>query len=224
MPEKVYKSPYPTFPLVEKSVVSFLFNDDRFKSAGDEVAFIDAETEKSLTRNDVKRLSFEFAYGARNVLHKLGGPKLKRGSTILIFSPNSIAYPIMLWGGMAAGFKCTLANSGYTPPELAHQWHDSKADALFVHPALIPIVLDMFKLLKINEKQAKKKIIIASFGLSGKLPEGFVTVDQLLGKGALKHEEKFDGRLAHETALICYSSGTTGKPKGVEVRACPPLF
>jgi len=38
----------------------------------------------------------------------------------------------------------------------------------------------------------------------------------LLCKGKLDQEEMFEGSKANETVYICYSSGTTGKPKGVE--------
>lgn len=48
------------------------------------------------------------------------------------------------------------------------------------------------------------------------------TLSDFIGKGKLEDEEKFDGEKAHETAYLCYSSGTTGKPKGVEV--CPILI
>lgn len=216
MSEKIYTSPYPSVPLVNTSIYTFLFSNNQHTSAGDEAAFIDADTEKSVSRNDIRRLTLEFAWGARNQLAKLGGPKLSRGSTVMIFSPNSIAYPILLFAGLAAGFKCTLANSGYTPPELAHQYHDSMAEVVFVHPALLPTVMDMFAFLKVGSEEAKKKIVIASFGLSGKIPPGFATMEDLLGKGTLAAEERFDGADSNETALICYSSGTTGKPKGVE--------
>jgi 4-coumarate--CoA ligase len=217
MPEKIYTSPYPSVPLVRTSIYSFLFSNNQHRSAGNEAAYIDAGTGKMISRMEAKRLTLELAWGARNQLAKLEGPILRRGSTVLIFSPNSIAYPILLFGGIAAGFKCTLANSGYTPRELAHQYRDSGAEALFVHPALVPTVLDMFALLKVSPEEAKKKIVIASYGLSGNVGSGFVTMEDLLGKGALDEEERFDGELADETALICYSSGTTGNPKGVEV-------
>jgi 4-coumarate--CoA ligase len=217
MPEKIYTSPYPTVPLVSTSIYSFLFSNNQHRSAGNEAAYIDADTGKSLSRNETKRLTLEFAWGAQNQLTKLGGPRLGRGSTVLIFSPNSIAYPILLFGGLAAGFKCTLANSGYTHTELAYQYRDSGAEAVFVHPALVSTVMDMFAHLKVSLEEAKKRIIISSYGLSGKAGSGFVTTEELLGKGTLDEEERFDGKLSDETALICYSSGTTGNPKGVEV-------
>jgi 4-coumarate--CoA ligase len=48
--------------------------------------------------------------------------------------------------------------------------------------------------------------------------ESFVQFDSLLRGGKLQEEEKFDGDLADETVYLCYSSGTTGLSKGVEVR------
>lgn len=75
----------------------------------------------------------------------------------------------------------------------------------------------MFKLAGVDEREARKRIVIADYGLKAKAPKGFLSMGNLLGKGALVEEEKFDGILSHETTLLCYSSGTTGKPKGVEV-------
>lgn len=45
---------------------------------------------------------------------------------------------------------------------------------------------------------------------------GFIHMDDLLGKGTLGAAERFDGPLSNETVFLCYSSGTTGRPKGVE--------
>ena len=47
--------------------------------------------------------------------------------------------------------------------------------------------------------------------------ESFVQFDSLLKCGKLEAEERFDGELADETVYLCYSSGTTGLGKGVEV-------
>ena len=159
----------------------------------------------------------------------LGSFMLDRGS------PNTVAYPILLFGAFAAGLKATLANAAYTPPELAYQYQDrwvnrvsrglyafteeflSGASIVITYPALLPVVLKMFESLGIDAKQARQRIVIAGWGLSDKGPKGFIQMEDLLGTGSLEKEERFDGPLAHETTLLCYSSGTTGKPKGVEV-------
>lgn len=48
--------------------------------------------------------------------------------------------------------------------------------------------------------------------------ESYTQLDSLLCRGKLAQEEKFDGDASNETMYICYSSGTTGLSKGVEVR------
>jgi 4-coumarate--CoA ligase len=218
MPPHIYESNVPPVTLARSSLWTFLFANDRFPQKPNYPAFIDPDTNLTLTRGDLNRGTLQLAWGARHRLSKLGGPKLKRGSTIMIFSPNSIAWPILLFGNIAAGFRCTLANTGYTPSEVLHQWRDSRADLVYVHPDLLPVVVDMFALAKITPTAARKKIVIASFAYQKPLPPGYITMDQLMGQESLEQEERFDGPLADETALLCYSSGTTGKPKGVEVR------
>lgn len=213
---KIYKSQFPSIDLVERSIYTHILPEaDPYPLSTP--AFIDAESGSIITRADLRRLSLELAWGLRNELVSFGGPKLVRGDTVLVFSPNSLAYPVLVLGSFAAGLKATLANSSYTPPELAHQFVDSEAKLIFVHPSLVNVVVKMFELLKLDQETAKRKIVVADWGLSDKGPTGFLQVDQLLGKGKLKSEEKFEKNEANQTVMLCYSSGTTGKPKGVEV-------
>lgn len=77
----------------------------------------------------------------------------------------------------------------------------------------------MFESLKIDAKEAQKRIVIIGYNHEDKGPAGFLQLEELLGKGSIDSEERFDGADANATALLCYSSGTTGKPKGVEVHS-----
>nr|WBR81425.1 4-coumaroyl-CoA ligase [Sanghuangporus baumii] len=216
MSHKIYKSILPPVEIPDVSVYSYLFPKiDKYPESSP--AFIDPDTGVTLTRGDLRAKTRELAYGLRNTLHtKFGGPKLARSDVVLVFSPNTVAYPILLFGAYAAGLKATLANAAYTPPELAHQYQDSGASLVITYPALLPVVLKMFEHLKIDAKQARQRIVIAGWGLKDKGPKGFIQMEDLLGTGRLENEERFDGPLANETTLLCYSSGTTGKPKGVE--------
>ncbi|KLO18616.1 AMP binding protein [Schizopora paradoxa] len=212
---RIHTSHFEPMHVPEVSLFTHLFPDvDPFP--GDTPAFIDADTGRTVTRQQLREGSMQLGWSMRNNLVKLGGVPLKKGDTVMIFSPNSIAYPIALHGSIAAGLRVTLANSSYTPPELAHQYHDSTAKVIFVHPALLDTVMAMYKHIKVGIKEAKKRIIVMDFGLEEKAPKGLMKMTQLFGKGQLVQEERFDGEHSNETVLLCYSSGTTGKPKGVE--------
>ena len=213
---KIYKSSFPSIHIPDCSIYTHVFGTtDNFPA--NTPAFVDAATGTTISRADLRRLTLELGWGLRNELSKRGGPALTRGDTIMVFSPNSIAYPVLLFGSIAAGLRCTLANSAYTPMELLHQYKDSGARVIFSHPALIPVVVEMLKLAKVDVKEAQSRIVVVDWLSDVKAPKGLSRLDDLLGKGILTQEEKFDGPLSDETVLLCYSSGTTGKPKGVEV-------
>ncbi|EEB94602.1 hypothetical protein MPER_06556, partial [Moniliophthora perniciosa FA553] len=95
-------------------------------------------------------------------------------------------------------------------------------------PDCLTVVRDMFKALQIPQAESDKRIIVIPDGLAwaGGPPSprreatGLLGMEELLTRGTLTTEAKFDGKDAQETSFLCYSSvassGTTGKPKGVE--------
>ena len=163
---KVYTSPFPPVPLVHESVFTNLFCTRFNDYSPDAAAFVDAASGLTITRSQTRNLALSFAYGLRHAFGKLGGVHLARGDVIMVLSPNSIAWPVMLFGGWAAGLRMTLANSSYTPREVAHQWSDSGAKAIIVHPALISVVLETFKVLDLDLTEAQRRIIVADWGIS----------------------------------------------------------
>ena len=74
----------------------------------------------------------------------------------------------------------------------------------------------MFKQFGLNTTESDKRIIVLGAGLewaggpaAPRQPEfgGPLRMEDLLCRGALEQEEKFEGKDAHETAYLCYSSG-----------------
>ncbi|KAH0829185.1 AMP binding protein [Lanmaoa asiatica] len=164
-------------------------------------AFIDAATGTVLTRAAVRSYALQFAYSLHNLPPPFAHPTRPTSPpTILIFSPNNIAWPILLHGAAAAG-----------------------AHLVFVHPTLVQVIQDALKSFGCTESEIRSRVVlVTSHWLTG-VPDpestGFphlARLDIFLGRGALPKEVSFDGERSDETLYLCYSSGTTGKPKGVE--------
>lgn len=97
-------------------------------------------------------------------------------------------------------------------------FQDSGAYYIFTHPSLLNNAVETLKLMKVNDVDIRKRIILAGppSSYSG-IEKGWLHFAELLGKGQLEKEEPFDDEATNETVLLCYSSGTTSKSKGVEV-------
>ncbi|EAU82590.1 AMP binding protein [Coprinopsis cinerea okayama7 len=224
-PATVYRSRAPPVPVVRKSVFTYLF-EDQYMNEGAlpaKPAYIDASTGQTLTREQVKTYSLKFAWGLRNRL------SLRRGDTVMLMSPNSLSWPLALFGCVAAGLKISFAGCSATPRELSWQYLDSKPRVILVASHLVPVVKDMFALIGEESKGERDPRIwvIDDLGDYVSPPPQTSTSKsnlatnandcvELVRGGKLERAERFDGDAAEETVYICYSSGTTGKPKGVE--------
>ena len=209
----IYRSPIPDIKIPDESLFTFLFEGKIDKEIpGTIPAFIDAPTRRTLTRSEFKAACLSLGWGLKNVFaKKLGGVKITRGDTVMIFSPNCFAWPVALFGSIAGGFKTTFANPSYTHEELARRWNSSGAKVIFTASALAPLVVKMLG------EEAKKRVIVMGVGDKDSTASGFVHMDDLRSKGGRGSAERFDKSLSAETVYLCYSSGTTGEPKGVEV-------
>ncbi|MEH7381651.1 o-succinylbenzoate--CoA ligase [Bacillus sp. JJ1533] len=117
---------------------------------------------------------------------------LKRGDRIAILSQNRYEYIVLLFA--IAKLECIAVplNTRLTVNELVYQLHDSGTELLFAE--------DMFKQTSISLNQATSL-------------KGVISIDTIRHvKGG---NEKVSVEINESVPyLICYTSGTTGKPKG----------
>jgi len=96
MPQTIYTSHLPPVPVVEQSIFTFLFSSNDPALVGpfpaSQPAFIDADTGTTLTRGQLRNLALQFAFGVRYIL------SAKRGDVILVYSQNSVAWPVVVLG------------------------------------------------------------------------------------------------------------------------------
>jgi acyl-CoA synthetase (AMP-forming)/AMP-acid ligase II len=132
----------------------------------------------------------ELVQGAERIAAGLARAGLEPGQPLALALPNSIDFALAFFGAMRAGAWVVPINPIYTPAEMEHQIHDSGARFLVTIP----------------ERAADLAAAVDSvFEIGGRWNE-------LLECGATPPEvhSSPDG-----LAMLPYSSGTTGKPKGV---------
>ena len=144
---------------------------------------------KTLSRAALNREATRFA----NAVLGLG---LKPGSTVGVFSPNSIDYVIACYGVLRSGLPLTPLNSSYRRRELRHQVRDSGAEVVFAHPRLKP---------RLEE-------------CAGDLPDTqVIELDRTVWAAAAATDPQARIDPVNGVAFLPYSSGTTGLSKGVEL-------
>ncbi|CAA7020118.1 unnamed protein product [Microthlaspi erraticum] len=159
-------------------------------------AFIDAATGHRMSFSDLWRAVDRVT----DCLHHEIG--IRKGDVVLILSPNSIYIPVVYLSVMSLGAVVTTANPLNTAGEISRQIADSKPTVAFTTPDLAP-------------KLADSGISIVLDG-AGSIPG--VRVVGILSEMMNK---KPSGRRVRErvnqvdTAMLLYSSGTTGPSKGV---------
>ncbi|EPS70306.1 hypothetical protein M569_04447, partial [Genlisea aurea] len=198
----VYRSLRPPVSLPEDpnlSMVSFLFRNSSTYS--DKPALIDAHTGNVVSFSQFETLVAKLALG----LLQLG---VGKNDVVLIFSPNSIEFPLAFFGAVAIGAIASTVNPAYTVSELSKQIKDCSPKLIFTVVDLLPKVKD-FKL----------PVIILGSNSQPPLPIGNIpsitTLNDLLhnnGSWSSIHEMRIK---QDDAAALLYSSGTTGPSKGV---------
>ncbi|KAI6111979.1 AMP binding protein [Pisolithus croceorrhizus] len=232
MADQIFKSPLPSVPLERRSIFTHLLGTRPTTphlvggSPASAPAFIDSATGSTISRGALRSFALQLAHSLQAPPKPLKAllDAAETPPTVLIFSPNSIVWPILLFGAAAAGFRATLANSAYTPNELKYQYLDSGAQLIFVHPSLFGVVREMLTSIGYSESDIRASVVLATSAWLMNVPDpgtsqelsGLTRLEDLLGRGQLASEVSFNGKRSNETFCLCYSSGTTGKPKGVE--------
>src|SRR6516165_136470 len=136
------------------------------------------------------------------------GPMLARmgiepENRIALVLLDTVDFPVLFWGAIRAGIVPVLLNTRLTADQYRYLLEDSRAKAVFVSTALLPVV----------REAAKDLLTLKSIIVVGGSPDSLARLDVLL---AAENEGSAPARTcADEVAYWIYSSGTTGSPKGV---------
>ncbi|XP_069685505.1 uncharacterized protein [Periplaneta americana] len=202
---QIVKSAYPDIPLPAMSLPEYVWS--RIEEWPDKVAIECAVTGRHYRYAEARELSRRFAAS----LHRIG---LQPGDTIAIIMPNSPEWPIVILGALEAGIVATTVNPSYTADEMSQQLRDSKAKAVVTISMSHSTVV---KALKMVAGKTNPLVIMApGFEQGSELPAGTINLMELLQDGIDTSGVRFCGNI-DDVAVVPYSSGTTGLPKGVMI-------
>ena len=166
--------------------------------APDRPALIMAGSGRRVTFGELEDRSARIA----SALHRLG---LRTGDVVALLTDNSPEAFEVYWAAMRSGLYITLVNWHLAPSEVAYILQDSGAKVLVASGSAGSVVRDVADLLP----QLDNRYVF------GDHVDGYLPYTQLLSAAIPRVTDRPRG------AEMLYSSGTTGRPKGIKTAQLP---
>lgn len=189
----VFRSPYPVVRIPDVPFPQFLLH--RATELGDKPALIDAPTRRTLTYG-------QLADGVDRVAANLTSRGMRKGNVFAIMTPNLPEFAIAFLGVLSAGGVVTTLNPLYTEGEIAHQLEDASALYLLTIPQLLDKVRE-----GATKHPLREVFVVGEEAGRGATPFSVLLADGVPLPGVVVN--------TNDTAVLPYSSGTTGLAKGV---------
>jgi acyl-CoA synthetase (AMP-forming)/AMP-acid ligase II len=183
----IYRSPYPDVPVPSVSLPELVL--ERARERGAHPALIDGTSGAVTTYAELADSVDHLAAG----LHGLG---FRRGEVAAICAPTGVEFPIALLAVMRLGGAVTTMNPAFTTAEMARQLEDAMAVLAFT-------TLDLAD--RVGEAGGGRLRNVLCFG-----DDAFTALTRTPGDPPSVLIDP-----AEDVAVLPYSSGTTGAPKGV---------
>nr|WP_203599759.1 4-coumarate--CoA ligase family protein [Streptomyces sp. SID10853] len=191
----MFRSEYADVPALDQPIHEAVLG--RAREYGEAPALIDAVDGTTVSYRQLDTFH-------RTVAAGLAAAGVRKGDVVALHSPNSIAYPAVFHGASRAGATVTTVHPLATPEEFAQQIRDSAARW----------IITVSRLLDVARRAAELAGGVAEILVCDRA-EGHRSVLDLAPPGGPVPDITVPVDPAEDIAVLPYSSGTTGTPKGV---------
>ena len=168
--------------------------------------------------DDIKLRYAELNGAANKIANGLVNLGIKPGEKVAIMLPNTPHFVMCYYAILKAGATVVPLNVLFKRHEVEYHLDDSKSVALIVWEGFLGEAAEGFQ----KAKNCRNLVVAQMPGSAAQLPEGALPLNALMVDTA----PIFDTvqTMPDDTAVILYTSGTTGRPKGAELSHANMLF
>lgn len=152
----------------------------------------------------------QWAHGVRKLARALDSLDLPAFARVATFGWNTRRHLEVYYAAPCSGRVLHTINIRLSGDQIAFIIDHAEDSVIFVDRSLLPLLLPL-----LEDRVSVKKVVVMADGSDVELPAGdrFVDYDDLVGQ----HEpvREFPHLSEGDAAILCYTSGTTGDPKGV---------